>query len=189
MSSTDRRYFDRMYYEDTDPWGFETSAYERRKYSLTVASLPKPLYERAFEPGCSIGVLTEMLAPRCAHLLATDFIASAVDVAQRRLAGVPQVEVAHGAIPEQWPAGPLDLIVLSEIAYYFDQPDLEDIVTLALGSSRARAHVVGVHWRGCTDYPLSGERAHEVIDASPQLARIVHHMEHDFVLDIWERRP
>jgi hypothetical protein len=189
MTSTDRSYFDQMYRQDRDPWGFESSAYERRKYSLTVASLPKPRYERAFEPGCSIGVLTEMVAPRCAHLLATDFIASAVHVAQRRMAGMPHVEVDLGAIPDQWPSGPLDLIVLSEIAYYFDQPDLEAIVALALRSSSAGAHVVGVHWRGRTDYPLSGDRAHEVIDAAPQLARLVHHMEPDFVLDVWERRP
>ena len=81
MTSTDRSYFDRVYHEDRDPWGFETSAYERRKYALTVASLPKASYGSAFEPGCSIGVLTEMLAPRCEHLLATDFILSAVSVA------------------------------------------------------------------------------------------------------------
>jgi trans-aconitate methyltransferase len=187
MMSTDRSYFDQMYHEDQDPWGFETSAYERRKYALTVASLPKASYGTAFEPGCSIGVLTELLASRCEHLLATDFISSAVHVARRRLAGLPHVEVEQRAIPEQWPEGPLDLIVLSEIAYYFDQPDLEEIVALVLRSARAGAHVVGVHWRGVTDYPLSGDRVHDVLNATPQLTRLVHHMERDFVLDVWER--
>jgi hypothetical protein len=189
MTSTNRSYFDRMYRQDRDPWGFETSPYEQRKYSLTVASLPKPRYERAFEPGCSVGVLTEMLAPRCAHLLATDLIASAVRMAQRRVAELPQVEVDLRAIPEQWPAGLFDLIVLSEIAYYFDRTDLEAIVALVLGTTSVGAHVVGVHWRGTTDYPLRSDEAHEVIEASPQLTRLVHHSEPDFVLDVWERRP
>jgi Nodulation protein S (NodS) len=189
MTSTGRRYFDKMYQQDQDPWGFETSEYEQRKYALTVASLPTPRYERAFEPGCSIGVLTELLAPRCAYLLATDFVDRAVRVAQRRLAAMPHVEVVCRAIPDQWPPGPLDLVVLSEIAYYFDQSDLEGIVARVLHTTNAGAHVIGVHWRGCTDYPLSGDLAHAVIDASPELARIVHHVEPDFVLDVWERRP
>ena len=63
MTSTSRRYFDSMYEADADPWNFATSEYERRKYSLTVASLPRARYHHAFEPGCSIGVLSEQLAP------------------------------------------------------------------------------------------------------------------------------
>jgi Nodulation protein S (NodS) len=65
VASTPKSYFEGMYSGDPDPWDFEGSPYEQRKYSLTMASLPRPRYRFAFEPGCSIGVLTSMLAGRC----------------------------------------------------------------------------------------------------------------------------
>ena len=40
MTSTDRSYFEQMYRDSDDPWAFETSPYEQRKYAVTVASLP-----------------------------------------------------------------------------------------------------------------------------------------------------
>jgi hypothetical protein len=62
------------------------------------------------------------------------------------------------------------------------------VISLTVESTEPGAHVVGVHWRGETTYPLSGDRAHEVIDRNAQLKRLVHHLETDFVLDVWERQ-
>jgi hypothetical protein len=39
-SSLSPAYFDGLYTGETDPWGFETSPYERAKYEATLASLP-----------------------------------------------------------------------------------------------------------------------------------------------------
>jgi hypothetical protein len=50
--SMDRAYFDEIYRSDPDPWKFESSWYEERKYALTVAALPERRYRSAFEPGC-----------------------------------------------------------------------------------------------------------------------------------------
>lgn len=44
MSSMARTYFHELYEGDADPWEFATSGYEQRKYSLTVASLPRGLH-------------------------------------------------------------------------------------------------------------------------------------------------
>jgi SAM-dependent methyltransferase len=188
MSSTERRYFDEMYESDSDPWDFEGSAYERRKYMVTVASLPRPRYRSVFEPGCSIGVLTEMLAARSDRLLATDVVPVALGRARNRLADVRHVTLEQRAIPEDWPQGMFDLVVLSEIAYYFDAPDLRRVIGLVMRATDVGAQVLGVHWRGTTDYPLRGDRVHEIIGATPGLERVVHHVETDFVLDVWERR-
>ena len=62
MTSMPRSYFDEMYRCDPDPWQFESSWYEQRKYELTVAALPERRYRSAFEPGCSVGVLSSLLA-------------------------------------------------------------------------------------------------------------------------------
>ena len=60
-------YFDAKYADSVDPWQLEARWYERRKYAITLALLPYPRYRHAFEPGCSIGVLTEHLTRRCRH--------------------------------------------------------------------------------------------------------------------------
>jgi predicted TPR repeat methyltransferase len=186
-TSTDREYFQNMYDESTDPWNFATSSYEQRKYALTINSLPRERYRNAFEPGCSIGVLSELLASRCERLLATDIVSSALEQAKKRLRKYENVVVESRAIPESWPDEVFDLVVLSEVAYYFDAGSLRDILALIVRSTLPGAHVIGVHWRGETDYPLTGDRAHELINANDQLRRIVHHLEEEFTLDLWER--
>jgi predicted TPR repeat methyltransferase len=189
VSSTQRSYFDAMYENESDPWGFESSDYERRKYAVTLASLPRAHYGAVFEPGCSVGVLTEKLAAHCDELLATDIVPAALQRAAERLADSRHVTIERRAIPEEWPEGLFDLVVLSEIAYYFDEGDLTRVISLIVHSTREGAHVIGVHWRGVTDYPLTGDRTHELIDATPQFDRIVVHVEEDFTLAVWERRP
>ncbi|MCU1492673.1 MAG: Methyltransferase type 12 [Acidimicrobiaceae bacterium] len=186
MSSTARRYFEDLYASMPDPWGFETRWYEQRKYALTVAALPEAHYGSAFEPGCSIGVLSALLASRCDQLLATDIVPSALRRASDRVRS-PHVRFEERAIPEQWPDELFDLVVLSEIAYYFDAGVLGQLVSLVAGSTLPGGTVVAVHWRGETDYPLSGDAAHEILDSSPLLDRVAHHTETDFVLDLWER--
>jgi SAM-dependent methyltransferase len=188
MTSTKRDYFDEMYDGDADPWDFESSVYEHRKYALTLASLPHQRYGSVFEPGCSIGVLTEMLAARCDRLLATDLVPAALDRARNRCAALRHVTLEQRAIPDDWPEEMFDLVVLSEIAYYFDSSDLGRVTSRLVRSVNSGGQVIGVHWRGETDYPLTGDEAHEIITARPELERVVHHVETDFVLDAWERR-
>ena len=188
MPNTSRTYFESIYAANGDPWKFETSPYERRKYEATLAALPRERYVSAFEPGCSIGVLSSMLAPRCQRLLATDIVPRVLIQASDRLREHRHVRIEERAIPEGWPTDTFDLIVLSEIAYYFDEATLHDIMRLVVESTLVGAHVMGVHWRGQTDYPLSGDRAHELIGRTQHLSPLVHLTGDQFVLDVWERK-
>ena len=97
MTSTSRSYFEQMYRNHADPWGFESSLYEQRKYAVTVASLPRSRYCSAYEPGCSVGVLTELLATRCDRLLSSDIIPSALQT-RRGPAPKEPPRLASGAI-------------------------------------------------------------------------------------------
>ena len=189
MTSMHRSYFDEMYRSDPDPWQFESSWYEQRKYELTMAALPERRYLSAFEPGCSIGVLSSLLAARCDRLLATDIVPDAVRRARDRCRMFSGVRAEVRAIPEDWPTGSFDLVVLSEIAYYFDVDELNVIMAHVLTSTAAEATVVGVHWRGNTNYPLTGDEAHATMGATPGLAHRSHYVESEFVLDIWNRAP
>jgi SAM-dependent methyltransferase len=183
-------FFDRMYAESDDPWGFATRWYERRKYALTLAALPRPRYARALEMGCSIGVLTVELAARCDQLLAVDASAEAVRQATARTAHLPQVTVEQRRLPDEHPAGTFDLVVLSEIGYYFSPGDLAAVIDAAVTALIAGGTLVAVHWRHpVTDYPLRGDDVHHAIARHVGLERTVSHEEADFRLDVFQRVP
>jgi len=161
VQSLPASYFEALYAGDPDPWKFRTSPYEAEKYAATIAALPREHYGSALEIGCSIGVLTRMLAPRCGRLLALDGSARAIAAARRHCADLPQVELLQREVPRQWPRGQHDLILLSEVVYYWDEADLAQVAALALRSLRPGGEVLLVHWTGTTDYPLSGDAAVE----------------------------
>src|SRR5919202_1295945 len=97
------RYFEEIYARDPDPWNFTTSAYERAKYEATMTALPKPRYARGFEVGCSIGVLTRMLAARCDELLSVDAAETPLQEARKRCADLAEVRFARMRLPDEAP--------------------------------------------------------------------------------------
>ncbi len=183
-------YFDRMYQRSDDPWSFRTRWYEERKRSLTLAALPRRRFRSAFEPGCSIGLLTAELATRCDALLATDIAAAAVESARARVADRPGTTVALMQTPAQWPGGSFDLVVLSEIAYYCAEDDLQVLAVRAAGSLTADGVLVACHWRHPVEhYPTSGDRVHEVLTGATGLVTLAHYEDEDFLLDVLVRPP
>lgn len=154
-------YFEALYAANPDPWAFATSDYERGKYDATLAALADRRYANALEVGCSIGVLTERLAGRCDELLALDASTSALAHARARCAGLDQVRFERRVLPGEWPAGAYDLIVLSEVLYYWDRSDLDRMAALTARDLVPGGEVLLVHWTGETNYPLSGDEAVE----------------------------
>jgi SAM-dependent methyltransferase len=186
----DPAYFDEMYAASADPWGFTSRWYERRKYALTLAMLPRERYDDAFEPGCSIGVMAEQLAPRCARLLSCDVAAAAVQAATARTAGQPGVRVEQRVLPRDWPEGDFDLIVFSEFLYYFGGPDLQRILDLAGAALRPGGTLLAVHWRHpVPEYPRSGDDVHDVLGRQAGLARLAEHREPDFIAEAYLKGP
>jgi SAM-dependent methyltransferase len=152
-------WFEGLYRDDPDPWQFETSEYEAAKYDATLAALPRARYARAFEPGCANGVLTARLAERCDALLAADVSHTALAAARARCAHRPQVRFETLSLPGEAPAGPFDLVLLSEIIYYWDRDDLARAAAWLAGAVPSGGDVLLVHWTGETDYPLGGDEA------------------------------
>ncbi|MCJ2043014.1 nodulation S family protein [Methylobacterium sp. J-078] len=157
----DTDYFKGMYATDSDPWQFATSAYERDKYAATLAALPRSRYASALEVGCSIGVFTHELCPRCDTLLGLDVVPSVLEQARARCADCPNALFKLSAVPGDWPDGKFDLILISEVAYYLDRPDLARLVARVGTALLPDADIVLVHWTGVTHYPLSGDEAAE----------------------------
>ena len=181
-------YFDSMYELSPDPWGFESRWYEARKYAISLAVLPAERYGDAFEPGCSIGVLTRSLAARCDRLLSCDGSLAAVTATAARTAELPNVRVEQRVMPGAWPEGDFDLIVFSEILYYFAGEDLGRMLDLAVTSLRPAGTLLAVHWRHpVAEYPRSGDEVHSVLRGRPELARMVDHQEADFLAEVYIR--
>jgi SAM-dependent methyltransferase len=179
-------YFKGLYDKSSDPWSLATRWYERRKYAMTLASLSRPRYRRGFEPGCSVGVLTEGLAERCDSLLSTDVAASAVSATRSRVSGAGGVEVAELTVPAEWPEGSFDLVVISELGYYLSADDLELLVERTVGCLDTDGEIVLVHWRHpVADYPLLGEEVHAAFHVHPDLEVLACHDEADFLLEVF----
>ena len=150
-------YFDDLYARDPDPWYFATSEYEAAKYDATIAALEPP-YASALEVGCSIGVLTARLAERCERLLAIDVAESALEQARKR---APRATFERREIPEEWPDGPFDLIVCSEVLYYLDRVALDRAIDEIERTLAPAGSLLAVHWRHRTrTYPLLGDDVH-----------------------------
>ncbi|MGH3278477.1 MAG: Rieske 2Fe-2S domain-containing protein [Trebonia sp.] len=150
-------YFRDCYAASADPWGLAERWYEARKYAVAVALLTRQRYGATFEPGCSIGVLTALPAPRCDSLLAWDAVPDAVASARARTTGLPGARIEQRAIPGQWPPGSFDLIVLSELLYYFDDADLGQVLGLGVGSLRPSGQLLAVP--GWHDLMIAAELA------------------------------
>lgn len=161
--------FDELYRsaDDGDPWRFRNSAYERRRYQLSVGCLDRPRYRRAFEPGCAVGELTALLAARCDEVVALEPSPTALARARARLEAVAGVTLTLGAVPEAWPDGTFDLVALSELGYYFDAEDLAALVRRSLDALDPGGQLLAVHWRGSSDdHLLHGDEVHDVLRAT-----------------------
>ncbi len=125
-----------------------------------------------------------MLAPRCDELLACDAVPDAVTSARARTAGLPGVRNEQRAVPGQWPPGSFDLVVLSELLYYFDHAYLG----LGLGSLRPGGQILAVHWRHpAPGHPRTGDEVHDDLAAYPGLGRLVAYRDPDFTDEVYAR--
>jgi SAM-dependent methyltransferase len=182
-----RENFEARYAADPDPWDFETSAYEHEKYERTLAALGDRRYGRAFEAGCSIGVFTALLAERCDELLAVDIAQAAVDAARARLASCHHVRVERRTLPGEWPSGPFDLVVCSEILYYWDRATLDAALGVMPASLAPGGRLVAVHYRPPSSIdPLNGDVVHALLRERLALRHVASEVNDQFRIDAFD---
>ena len=195
-ADTSKAFFEDLYRSDPDPWDFATNDYEQARYASIVQAISEARgtrFQRAFEPGCSVGILTERLASMCDQVYAVDISPSAVQNAQRRCHALSNVDIQCGALPEAIPAGDFDLIVFSEIGYYFEEEQLSRIVDELINKLRQDGVLIAAHWLGQSkDHVLSGDRVHELMNEREGLTHdFAERQEKDrsgFRLDRWKRK-
>jgi SAM-dependent methyltransferase len=195
MSTTSRDFFERMYRTTADPWCFASNAYEQQRYSTILDFVPPSRFRNVFEPGCSIGELTVRLAERCQFVTAIDIAEAAVESARRRCQECNNVDVHRGSLPHDIPEDHFDLIVLSEIGYYFEESELIELGSTLASRLEHGGELLAVHWIGdSSDHVLTGERVHDLLREHLPIDHVHHelHPSNDrdgFVIDRWRNGP
>lgn len=183
--------FDALYRRDPDPWAYLSSWYEQRKRAVTLASLTREHYANAVEAGCSIGVLTQELATRCAHIVGIDASGEAIALARRSLAGLDSVSLRHAQLPQAWDFADssLDLVVISEIGYFLTAEELRELLQSAWASLGTDGQLLLCHWLGPIEgWSLNGQTVHDIARIITQTPPIVQHRESAFLLEVFERK-
>jgi SAM-dependent methyltransferase len=183
-------FFEARYQASSDPWEFSSSAYELARYQATLEALSRASYRRAFEPGCSVGVLTARLARRVNHLIACDISDTAVARAKVRCREFAHVEIYQGDAAVDPPEGTFDLMVFSELGYYFSADRLRTIVHRLADRLEPSGEFLAVHWLGDSpDHLLHGDDVHEVLAQALPGERIGGSRHVGFRIDSWRRAP
>ncbi len=190
---TSPSFFEAMYRQNHDPWQFARSESELERYRAILQALAGRRYSAAFEPACSIGVLTAQLAALADQVVSIDISPTAVELARERCASLSNVEIHCMSITEA--ANVLlsrvhfDLLVLSEIGYYFDREAWSNVLRSLLDRVEPGCVVLTSHWLGYSeDHYIDGDEVHQVVAANGRLY-LEHAERHEsFRLDRWMYR-
>ena len=174
---------DELHREVEEPWGVDTRWYEVRKRALLSALLPRRTFRRGLDVGCSTGVVTSDLASRCGELVAVDDSAAALFVARRRLRDHEHVEVLRATVPEELPAGPFDLVVVSEMGYFLSPRHLGQLVAGVASRLAPDGVVLLCHWRHPVDgWLLDGPAVHRAFESGLGAERLAAYVDRDVEL-------
>jgi SAM-dependent methyltransferase len=159
------QHFDQLFRTDNDPWCYTSMWAERRRQDLLLAMLDLPTYGRIFEPGCANGVFTSKLAARGLDVIALDGSGEAVRVARKRLTGIANVSVSNYCVPEEWPVGQFDLVVLSDFLYVLSAEDVVKVAHKSMESTSDGGMVLSCLWHDVAHDFLTpgGAAVHEVL--------------------------
>lgn len=136
------------------------TAVSTRRHRHRPWSLDEILLSERARSRMRIGVFSALLAPRCESLVAADSSTTAVAEAARQ--ALLNVRFKKACLPDEFPDGTYDLIVLSEVLYYFSEQDLRRLANRCLETLAPDGEMILCHWLGETDYPLTGHQASDL---------------------------
>jgi SAM-dependent methyltransferase len=162
MRAYDPAYFEGLYGAN-DPFGFDRNPEESLKFGRTLELCGAGPIGRAIEMGCSEGSFTRLLAPRCESLLAVDISAAAVDRARERLRDLAHVSVEARALPMDFPDGPFDLIVASDVLYYWPMKDVIETSSRLERELAPGGALVALHYVPRMGTLINGDEVHDAL--------------------------
>lgn len=116
--------------EKEDPWHFETSQYEKERFTKTLNLIKKFPHRRILEVGCAEGHFTKYLCGIADDVVAIDISVEAIERAKER---APTAEFINIGI-EEFPIlkKQFDVVICSEMLYYIEdkKPVIEKLKKL-----------------------------------------------------------
>ncbi len=124
------------------------------------------------------------------QLLSVDTSARALAEAERDCADLDHVMFRLAGLPEEFPDGTFDLIMLSEVLYYMSRTDLVSVATQCAKALAPEGEIVLCHWLGETNYPLTGDEAAEgfISAMAPRFRTVKQWREPEYRLDLLARQ-
>jgi SAM-dependent methyltransferase len=186
--TTSQTFFEEMYRHNGDPWNFASSSYELSRYDAIARAVCKRRYRHAFEPGCSVGVLTERLATLCERVDAIDISPTAVAVARERCSRFAHVHLQCKSLDEPNSIDDVDLLVLSEIGYYFEPDRWRALAERLVDSVMPSGTILAAHWLGQSkDHLQDGDNVHDVLRSISCISLEHSERNEGFRLDRWRK--
>jgi trans-aconitate methyltransferase len=141
-----RNTFEPWHHADPQTMRALSAEHERFRHQSMMGALSRRYYAHAFEPGCGAGELTAQLARSCDRVSAIDVLQSEVAHARVRCAPWGSADIRCADIRTYVPVDPVDLIVFSEIGYYFSAPELVHIARNLAARMIAGGEFIAAHW-------------------------------------------
>lgn len=115
------RNFPELFAEINDPWGYSTSGFEKERFNIIIQLAQSVPHKNILEIGCAEGHLTEKLAKITHNMSAIEISADAIARAKQKTSGVNFI---NSDFEKYQPKNKkYDLVVLSEVLYYFKNKD------------------------------------------------------------------
>ena len=163
-----RAHHERLY-RRPDPYGLAASPYEQAKYDLVIEVLDQlgtvKGRSRVLEVGAGEGLLTARLADYAGELVAVDISETAVARARDALAGRANVVVERRTTPFDMPEGKFDLIVCSDVLYYWEPRIYRLGLDRLLARLRPGGRLLMLHYRGDFGQAGAGDAVHDAARA------------------------
>lgn len=186
--SNNTDYFNDLYEQNDDPWDYQNRWYEQRKRMICLSVLLKNEHQNVLEIGCSNGIFSQQLATRSKKLTCIDANDKAVQLAKNRLSSYDHVEVMQQCIPEQFPSGQYDLIVIGEILYYLSPAQIEVCIEKIQQLLTDDGVLLCCHWKYPVEgFALNGSQVHQLLRTHIPFPHYLSLDDADFKLDVWTK--
>jgi SAM-dependent methyltransferase len=114
------------YAAHADPWGYEVTPINFERFQAAIELLDGvrngACFERAWEIGCSEGIMTTRPAQICKRLSAVDFVPVALERARLRCHGLNNIFFSRWDLNIDPAPGLFDLIVIMDVLGSFTRP-------------------------------------------------------------------
>ncbi|MBW0101205.1 trans-aconitate 2-methyltransferase [Pseudonocardia sp. KRD291] len=154
---------DRLY-RRPNPYGIDANDYEQQKYDRVVEALAGRRFGRVLEVGCGEGDLSERLAGHTDDLVGVDISDAAVARARHR---VPSATFETRTLPGAMPEGTFDLIVCTDVLYYWEPVTLRVGLDRLLERLRPGGMLLAYHYRGDFGQIGTADAVHALLRGHP----------------------